>query len=136
MNAEELSDMMLRNSFEALRLQEVQLLLSAKRTSLSTLQTGIALLALPLSVISFLVVTSQFWHILDILYLAAPLLAFCATLVGIGSYLIMRAMTAIQGIDGKIRRVSEEDERLRELVQVDRHKLLDAFRLRWGDGSP
>lgn len=136
MNAEELNDLVLHNSYEALRLQEVQVLLSAKRTSLSTLQTGIALLALPLSVVSFLVATSQFWQILDILYLMAPLLAFCATLVGLGSYLIMRAITGIQGIDRKIRRVSEDDARLRDLVEVDRQKLLGSLRLRWGDGPP
>ncbi|OGS59858.1 MAG: hypothetical protein A3K59_07915 [Euryarchaeota archaeon RBG_19FT_COMBO_69_17] len=130
------SDPVLHNSYEALRLQEVQLLLAAKRTSLSTFQTGIAVLVLPLSVVSFLVATSQFWDILSVLYLMAPLLAFCATLVGLGSYLIMRAVVGIQAFDAKIKKVSEADERLRGLVEVDRRKLIDSFRLRWGDGSP
>ncbi len=119
MNAEDLNDLVLHNSYEALRLQEVQLLLSAKRTSLSTLQTGIAVLALPISVVSFLVATSQSWHILDVLYLMAPLLAFCATLVVIGSYLVMRAILRIQGYERKIEVVSQEDEHLRELVRID-----------------
>ncbi|OGS46673.1 MAG: hypothetical protein A3K66_07910 [Euryarchaeota archaeon RBG_16_67_27] len=136
MNPDQLSDLILHNSNEALRLQEVQLLLSAKRTSLSTLQTGIAVLVLPLSVVSFLVATSQFWNILNVLFLMAPLLAFCATLIGVGSYLIMRAITNVQGFDRKIREVGETDERLRDLVEIDRRKLLAAFRLRWGDGPP
>lgn len=136
MTLDPLSDPVLHNSYEALRLQEVQLLLAAKRTSLSTFQTGIAVLVLPLSVVSFLVATSQFWDILSVLYLMAPLLAFCATLVGLGSYLIMRAVVGIQAFDAKIKKVSEADERLRGLVEVDRRKLIDSFRLRWGDGSP
>jgi len=136
MNPDQLSDLILHNSNEALRLQEVQLLLSAKRTSLSTLQTGIAVLVLPLSVVSFLVATSQFWNILNVLFLMAPLLAFCATLIGVGSYLIMRAITNVQGFDRKIREVGETDERLRDLVEIDRRKLLAAFRLRWGDEPP
>jgi len=136
MTPDSYSDPVLHNSYEALRLQEVQLLLAAKRTSLSTFQTGIAVLVLPLSVVSFLVATSQFWDILSVLYLMAPLLAFCATLVGLGSYLIMRAVVGIQAFDAKIKKVSEADERLRGLVEVDRRKLIDSFRLRWGDGSP
>jgi len=42
----------------------------------------------------------------------------------------------IQAFDAKIKKVSEADERLRGLVEVDRRKLIGSFRLRWGDGSP
>jgi len=66
MNAEEMSDLALHNSYDALRLQVVQVLRSAKRTPPSTLQTGIALLALPPGVVVFLVATSQFGQISDI----------------------------------------------------------------------
>ncbi|HKZ99713.1 MAG TPA: hypothetical protein VJ326_09015 [Thermoplasmata archaeon] len=119
MNPEELNEVVLHNSFEQLRLQEVQLLLSEKRTSLSTLRTGIAVLALPLSVVSFLVATSQMWDILEVLYLMAPLLAFCASLVGVGSYLVMRAVVRIQTFDRKIEAISREDDRVRDLVRID-----------------
>lgn len=119
MNAQELNELVLHNSFEQLRLQEVQLLLAEKRTSLSTLRTGIAMLALPLSVVSFLVATSQMWDILEVLYLMAPLLAFCATLVAIGSYLVMRAVVRIQTYDRKIETLSHADDRIRDLVRVD-----------------
>lgn len=129
MNAEELNEVVVRNSMAQLRIQEVQLLLSEKRTSLSTLRTGITLLALPLSVVSFLVATSQLWSIFDVLYLMAPLLALCTTLVGIGSYLVMRALLNVQAFDGKIRRLSEDDDRLRDLVRIDEAKLLGRRRL-------
>jgi len=43
----------------SLIINEVQLLLSEKRTSLSTLRTGIAIFAFPLSVLSVLIATSR-----------------------------------------------------------------------------
>jgi len=139
MNADELSERVLHNSFEQLRLQEVQLLLSEKRTSLSTLRTGVAVLSLPMSVVSFLVVTSQFWDIANVLYLMAPLLAFCATLVVIGSYLVMHAIVRVQSYDRKIESVSSEDARVRELVHLDpsvERRFLPRTRVLRRDGAP
>lgn len=119
MNASELNELVLHNSIEQLPLQEVQLLLAEKRTSLSTLRRGIAVLVLPVSVVSFLVATSQFWDILDVPYLMAPLLAFCAALVGIGSYLVMRAVVRIHAFDQKIEALSRQDGVLRDLVRIE-----------------
>jgi len=42
---------------------EIELILSEKRTALSTLRTGIAVFALPLSVLSVLVATSSYYTI-------------------------------------------------------------------------
>ncbi len=39
---------------------EIQVLLAEKRTALSSLRTGIAIFALPLSVLSVLIATSRF----------------------------------------------------------------------------
>jgi len=139
MNSEELSERVLHNSLEQLRLQEVQLLLAEKRTSLSTLRTGVAVLSLPMSVVSFLVATSQFWDILEILYLMAPLLAFSATLIVIGSYLVMRAVVRIQYFDRKINEVSSEDGRVRDLVHIEHApggRFLPRPRLVRRDGAP
>jgi len=136
MDAEELHAVVYENSMAQLRIQEVQLLLSEKRTSLSTLRTGIALLALPLSAVSFLVATSQLWNILDVLYLVAPLLALCATLVGLGSYLTMRALLNLQRFDRKIWEIAGDDARLRELVSVDEANLLGRRRLPQVRGDP
>jgi len=43
-------------------LNEVQLLLSEKRTALSTMRTGIAVFAFPLSVLSILIATSRLYN--------------------------------------------------------------------------
>ena len=113
------SEAVLQNSAEALKLNEIQLLLSEKRTSLSALRTGIALLALPLSVVSFLVATSSLYRLLEVLWLMAPLLALCTILVGLGGYLVVRAMLRIQGFDRKIKGIEEADAVVRDLLEVD-----------------
>ena len=119
MSSAAIDEIVLQNSQVNLRLNEIQLLLSEKRTSLSALQAGIALLALPLSVVSFLVATSSLYVILEVLWLLAPLLALCIVLVGLGSYLVVRAIVRIRGFDRKIRSIEDADTVVRELIEVD-----------------
>ncbi len=109
----------LRISVLQLRIQEVQLLLAEKRTSLATLRTGIGVMAAPLTVVSFLVVTSHFYDVLASLWLLAPLLAMCMVLVGVGSYLIMRAVIRIHRFDEQIREIKAQDPELKSLITVD-----------------
>src|SRR5437867_2771053 len=119
MSSTAVDEVVIQNSQVNLRLNEIQLLLSEKRTSLSALQTGIALLALPLSVVSFLVATSSLYTILEILWLLAPLLALCIVLIGLGSYLVIRAILRIQGFDRKIKAIEESDVIVRDLLDID-----------------
>lgn len=65
---------------------EIQVLLAEKRTALSALRAGIAVFALPLSVLSFLVVTSRYYQPLHVLEFLLPLLALSTALVGLGSF--------------------------------------------------
>jgi hypothetical protein len=55
-------------------LGEIQVLLAEKRTALSSLRTGIAIFALPLSVLSVLIATSRFYSFGKVMPLLVPLL--------------------------------------------------------------
>ena len=55
-------------------INEVQLLLAEKRTSLATRRTGIAVFVLPMSVLSVLIATSRFYDIIHVMHLLLPLL--------------------------------------------------------------
>ena len=48
---------------DILSINQVQLLLSEKRTALSVMRTGIAVLALPLSIFSALIATSKWYNV-------------------------------------------------------------------------
>src|SRR5580765_5717924 len=78
---------------------EVQLLLAEKRTALSSMRTGIAVFALPLSVLSVLVATSKYYDVLHVLHFLIPLLTLSVGLIFLGSYLILHSVWRIRHYD-------------------------------------
>jgi hypothetical protein len=54
---------------------EIQVLLAEKRTALALLRTGIAVFALPLSVLSALIATSRYYSMEKVMPLLLPLVA-------------------------------------------------------------
>jgi len=54
---------------------EIQVLLTEKRTALALLRTGIAVFALPLSVLSALIATSRYYSMEKVMPLLLPLVA-------------------------------------------------------------
>ncbi len=76
-----------------------QLVLAEKRTALSVMRTGIGVFALPLGVLSLLVASSKYYSAGEVLHLLLPLLALCAGLVGLGSYLVLRSLARIRHYD-------------------------------------
>lgn len=81
---------------EGIVINEVQLLLAEKRTSLATMRTGIAVFTLPLSVLSILIATSRYYEITQVMPLLLPLLLICGALVLLGCYLVVRAIQRIR----------------------------------------
>jgi len=75
------------------------MILAEKRTALSAMRTGIAVFALPLSVLSILVATSRYYDFLQVMHLLVPLFVLCAALVLLGGYLIVHALRRIHHYD-------------------------------------
>ena len=67
---------------------EIQVLLAEKRTALAGLRTGIAVFALPLSVLSALIATSRYYSIEKVMPLLAPLMLLNLGLVVLGTWLV------------------------------------------------
>jgi hypothetical protein len=95
---------------------EVQLLLSEKRTSLSAMRTGIAVFVLPLSVLSILIATSKSYEIHEVLVWLVPLALLNLGLIVLGVYLITRAMFRIWHYDRLIDKLKSKYSRLAELL--------------------
>ncbi len=81
-------------NIDGIVINEVQLLLAEKRTSLATMRTGIAVFTLPLSVLSILIATSRYYDISQVMPLLLPLLVISTALVFLGGYLVGRATCA------------------------------------------
>ena len=101
---------------EGIIINEVQLLLAEKRTSLSTLRTGITVFVLPLSVLSVLIATSKYYNILQVMPLIIPLFIICVLLVFLGSYLIIRAMIRMRHHDSLILKLKRKHRWIAEFI--------------------
>src|SRR5438093_6811479 len=86
----------------------IQLVLAEKRTALSGLRTGIAIFALPLSVLSVLIATSKYYDVLKVLHFLVPLLALNAALIGLAAYLILHAIVRIRHYDRQIKELKRQ----------------------------
>ena len=104
------------NDLNNIVISEVQLILAEKRTSLAFLRTGIAVFALPLSVLSVLIATSRYYHFMNVLPLLVPLLVICLILISLGFYLILRAIIKIRRYDRIINGLKGKHDLLLEII--------------------
>jgi len=102
---------------ETIIINEVQLLLAEKRTSLAAMRTGIAVFALPLTVISVLIATSKYYDIVHVINLLVPLMIICAVLVLLGSYLIIRSIIRIHHYDWHISEIKRKFSSISEFIE-------------------
>lgn len=101
---------------DAICINQAQLVLAEKRTSLSSLRTGIAVMALPISVLSFLIVTSEHYATLEVIALLIPLLIITAGLIFLGGYLIIRAIVRIHRYDVILAALKKRSNSLAEIM--------------------
>ncbi len=90
---------------DSIAINEVQLILAEKRTSLALMRTGIAVLALPLSVMSVLIATSRFYDVPHFLHFLVPLGVLNLALIVFGVYLIIRSIIRMRHYDRLIHEI-------------------------------
>ena len=101
---------------ETIIINEVQLILAEKRTSLAALRTGIAVFALPLTVMSVLIATSKYYDIIQVMHLLVPLLTICGALILLGTYLIVRSIIRLHHQDKLISGIKRKHSTLAEFI--------------------
>jgi hypothetical protein len=95
---------------------EVQLILAEKRTSLASLRTGIAVAAIPLSIMGLLVATSRWYEIRDVLLLFGTVMAFNALMLALSGYLIVRAIVKLRREDRLIQGIKRKHSSVADLI--------------------
>src|SRR6059036_2482477 len=96
---------------------EIQVLLAEKRTALAALRTGIAVFALPLSVLSALIATSRFYSMEKVMPLLAPLLLLNLGLVVLGCWLVLRSIRRIHHFEHRIRELSQKYRSIAQFIE-------------------
>lgn len=72
------------------------------------MRTGIAVLVLPMSVLSLLVATSKYYDAGNVLYFLLPLALVCIGLLIFGGYLVFNSAQKLRRIDHLIHRIKLE----------------------------
>src|ERR1700680_3443982 len=96
---------------------EIQVLLAEKRTSLSSMRTGIAIFALPLSVLSVLIATSHYYNFGKVMPLLVPLLLLNLGLVVLGTWLIYHSICRLHRYDRLIRKLTQKYQSIAEFME-------------------
>ncbi len=104
------------SQIDSIIINEVQLLLAEKRTSLSVLRTGIAVMALPMSVISVLIATSKYYNVFYVLHYLIPLGILNLGLVVLGIYLIVHSISRMRKYDRHINQIKIKHSSIEEFV--------------------
>jgi len=100
----------------AIIMNEVQLILAEKRTSLAALRTGIAVFAIPLSIMGVLVATSRYYEIVDVLQLFILVMVMNVLLLALGSYLVLRAIVKLRREDRMILDIKRKHSTISEFI--------------------
>ncbi|HEY2568032.1 MAG TPA: hypothetical protein VGI25_01800 [Candidatus Udaeobacter sp.] len=96
---------------------EIQVLLAEKRTALASLRTGIAVFALPLSVLSALIATSRYYSLDKVLPLLLPLMLLNLGLVILGTWLVFRSIRKIHHYEHRIRELSAKYRAIAQFIE-------------------
>ena len=96
---------------------EIQVLLAEKRTALAGLRTGIAVFALPLSVLSALIATSRYYRIDRVMPLLLPLMLLNLRLVVLGTWLVFRSIRRIRHFEHRVRELSQKYRSLAQFIE-------------------
>jgi hypothetical protein len=75
---------------------EIRLVLDEKRTSISVLVTGVSILLAQLIIQGFLIATSQFYKIIDVLHIVIPFYIINIALFFLSFYLIIHSLLRIR----------------------------------------
>jgi uncharacterized membrane protein YidH (DUF202 family) len=108
---------------EAMLINEVSLVLAEKRTSLSVMRTGLAILVLPLSVASVLIAISRYYDPSKVLFLLIPVFTINILLAVFGLYLILyswRRSRTLDAISLSLKQQNSNLQRLCQLIEKDR----------------
>ena len=98
-------------------LGEIQVLLAEKRTALAGLRSGIAVFALPLSVLSALIATSRYYSMEKVMPLLVPLLVLNLGLVVLGTWLVFRSIHRIRHFEHRIKELSQKYRAIAQFIE-------------------
>jgi nitrogen fixation/metabolism regulation signal transduction histidine kinase len=97
---------------ERVIIDDIQVLLEEKRTSLSVMRTGIAIFVVQIFIFGFLIATSKFYHFLEVMHMSIPFYIINACLMLLAYYLIVTSLIRIRRSDRSITELKRKHRRI------------------------
>jgi hypothetical protein len=101
---------------EVVIINEIQILLEEKRTSLAVMRTGIGVLVAQVLVSGYLIATSKSYQFMELLHMAVPFYIINAFLVALGGYLIISSLIHISRYDRVIIALKKRYRKISDLM--------------------
>ncbi|MDO5651118.1 MAG: hypothetical protein Q4G13_03140 [Moraxella sp.] len=99
-----------------LEIETIKLILSEKRTSLAVLRTGIAILVLPLSILSALIATSKLYEPQSVMGMLLVVFVINGLLTGVGLWLIAKSFLKMRRCNHVIHQMQKHHPALKNLM--------------------
>ena len=104
------------NENERVIIDEVQVLLEEKRTSLSVMRTGIGIFIVQIIIFGILIAASKSYQFLEVLHMTIPFYVINGCLVLLAYYLIITSLIRIRRYDRLITGLKKKHRRIAELM--------------------
>jgi hypothetical protein len=101
---------------EPILLDEIELLLSEKRTNYSVLRTGFAVLTVALSAMVFLIATKDYFNTFSHRWAVIAVAVVLFSFVVAGVVMCLSGMRKIKKIDQAILGIQKEDKRIEKII--------------------
>ncbi|MFB2539747.1 MULTISPECIES: hypothetical protein [unclassified Acinetobacter] len=101
---------------DILTINQIQLLLSEKRTALSIMRTGIAIFAIPLSIFSILIATSKQYDLKQVWQLFTLVSILNILLIMLSCYLVVSSLQHLKHYESKIKQLKSGHPSLKHLL--------------------
>ena len=104
------------NENERVIIEDIQVLLEEKRTSLMVMRTGIAIFVFQIFIFGFLIATSKFYHFLEVMHMSIPFYIINACLMVLAYYLIITSLIRTRRYDRIITELKKKHRRISGLI--------------------
>ena len=101
-----------REKLDALILDELLVFQQDKKTALEMIRIGIRIIIAQIFGLGFLIATSKFYNLLEIMHLIVPFILLNVLLFILAAYLISVSLIRLNRLEIKIRRYQSEHSRL------------------------
>ena len=98
---------------------EILLFLQEKRTILITIRIALGTIMVQVSLLSFLIATSQFYQWIEVMHLLVPFVVLNVIVLGIAGYFLIGSLIQLHRLERQIVRYKKRHSRIAECMDQD-----------------